>query len=95
MTIEELEAAFERHGAEYIKFERVKTKLHARPDMHAFLLLDKLVPGQRGMVAGATHDEIWLETDVYELSKVISNDDVRDLVRCGVRWGEDGLCMFA
>lgn len=86
---------FERCNDEFLKFEHVKNKLHRRPDMHAFLLLDQLVPGDSDMVAGASHDEIWLEVDCEALAAVVTEEQLIDLHRCGIRYDEtDSLCMF-
>lgn len=86
---------FDEFDDEFLKFERVKDKLSQRPDLHAFILLDKLVPGDKDMIAGAEHDEIYLSTDPEELLKVATKDQLRDLHRCGVRADDNGLCMFA
>ena len=86
---------FDEFDDEFLKFDRIKEKLHHRPDIHAFLLLDKLVPGTGDMIAGASHDEIYLDTNAEELQKVATKDQLRDLHRCGVRYENDGLCMFA
>ncbi len=82
---------------EYLKFERIKVKLSKRPDLHAFLLLDQLVPGENDIVGGASHDEIWLGVELEDLAKVITPEQVIDLIRCGVRWDSetDSLAMFA
>ena len=93
----DLEAVFEKHEDEYIKFERVEKKLHPRPDICAFLLLDTIVPGEdRDMVCGAEHDEIFLATDCEKLAEVATEDDIIMLARCGVRYDSntDSLAMF-
>lgn len=91
----DIEAVFDNHNDEFLKFDRVENKLSQRPDLHAFLLLDSLVPRNRDMVASACHDEIWLDIDVDELAQTaITEDQIRDLVRCGVRVDESALCMF-
>lgn len=47
----DLKEAFNKHGDEYLKFERVENKLHSRHDLCAFLLLDRLLPREgRDMV---------------------------------------------
>jgi diadenosine tetraphosphatase ApaH/serine/threonine PP2A family protein phosphatase len=97
---DEARELFDKHDDEFLKFERVPQdrKLSNRPDLCAFLLLDRLVPGGTSdIVAGAAHDEIWLDTDVDKLIAVASEDDIVTLVRCGVRYDEDieSLAMFA
>ena len=92
-----LAEVFEKFDDDYIKFERIENKLSGRPDLHAFLLLDKLMPGTRDMVSAAKHDEIYLDVDCEKLAEVASEDDILTLTRCGVRYegDTDSLCMFA
>lgn len=95
MTTDELSALFDADD-EFIKFDRVPKKRSQRPDIHAFLLLDELVPGATDMVSAAEHDEIYLEVDPEALAKVITKEQVIELQRCGVRYdsANDSLCMF-
>jgi hypothetical protein len=48
------------------------------------------------MVSAAEHDEIWLDVDCEELAKVITEDQVLELTRCGVHYdsGYDALKLF-
>lgn len=89
---------FEEHNEEFLKFRRIAPdrRLHARPDIHAFLLLDRLIPGERDMVAWAGHDEIALDPRAEDIAGVATEQDVIDLIRCGVRFDRDNesLCMF-
>ena len=87
---------FEEHGEEFLKFDRVEDKLTTRPDLHAFLLLDKLFPGTSNMVAGAGHDEIYLDLDADELAEIATESQLIELHRCGVLYSSDGdsLGMF-
>jgi hypothetical protein len=95
MTVEEMKALFEKHDKEYIEFDRVKVKRSSRPDLHAFLLLDELIPDKGvDMVAGAEHDEVYLAPELEEVAGAITEEQVVELVRCGVRLGEYGFCMF-
>lgn len=67
-------------------------------DLCAFILLDKLVPVKFGdIVCAAEHDEIWLSTDITKLAEVATEEDIKFLVGCGVRYsGEHNcLCMYA
>ena len=94
--IENLTEVFNRFEGEFLKFERVENKLHPRKDLCAFLLLDKLVPDTRNIVAAAQHDEIYLGTECSTLAKVATEEDIINLIRCGVRYDYDtySLCMF-
>jgi hypothetical protein len=93
----DLREAFERHNANYGEFDLIKNPLHPRPDLCAFILLDKLVPKPgRDMVTAAEHDEIYLVTDCDQLAAVATDDDILMLVRCGVRYDPSlgALAMF-
>lgn len=104
MTTEELAATFKRLSEEYIKFNRIQSPRHPRPDVCAFLMLHDLAPcpydeGRqplRDMVAAADIDKVWLATDVATLAAVATDENVADLLRCGVLFDEDtdSLCMF-
>ena len=102
MTKDELEILFNGDGSdedgphegEFLKFDRVENKRSQRRDLHAFLMLEELVPCNRPIVAAADHEEIYLDVDPEALSAVITEAQVVELIRCGVRYSEDGLCMF-
>ncbi len=96
-TAEDLKQFWEANDGEFLKFERVENKRSKRPDFHAFLLLDELVPDPRGrdMVSGAEHDQIWLQPEPEDLLEAATLQQLIDLHRCGVRCDEYGLCMFA
>ena len=93
----DLKAIFEKYDDEYIKFERVENKLHPRPDICAFLLLDKLLPNDgRNIIYSATHAEIFLDVDCEKLAEVATECDILTLRRCCVRYDDetDSLSMF-
>lgn len=96
MDSEELQAMFEKHNDEYVKFDRVQKKVSNRMDLHAFMLLDMILPGSCDMVAAAEHDMIYLDVEIAELAEVITEEQVIELVRCGVNCNleNDGLTMF-
>lgn len=81
---------------EFLKFSRIVNKTSNRPDIHAFNLIDKLVPGDSDLVVAAEHDEIWLSVSPEQLSKVATEDQIIDLIRCGVRYDDslDSLALF-
>jgi hypothetical protein len=93
---EDLHELFEKHNDEFLKFERVENKRSNRDDLHAFLLLDSLVPGSGDIVAAAEHDEIWLDIAPKEFAKVATEAHIIELTRCGVRYDRqnDSFAMF-
>lgn len=91
-----IEGAFKRHEGEHLKFARVQNKRSNRPDLHAFMLLDELVPGDSDMIAAAEHDQIFLSVEAGDIVRVASEEQIEELVRCGVRYDRaDGLVMYA
>ncbi len=97
MDVTDLRALFEKHEDEFIAFDKVTPKLSQRRDLHAFILLDRLVPGHRVMVNAAEHDQFWLEVSPEDLAKVVTEEQVIELRRCGVMYDTDidSLSFFA
>lgn len=94
MDIHERWEAITKDGDEFLKFEKVARKRSNRPDLHAFLMLDELFPGTSGLVASASHDEIWLDVDDDQV-ETLTDEQILELSWCGVRHDFDGgLCMF-
>lgn len=94
----DLHETFNKFDGEYLEFDRVTNKMHARPDLCALLLLDSLMPNAgRGMVCAAEHDQIFLDVNCEMLAGVATEDDIITLRRCGVRYDDktDSLSMFA
>lgn len=87
---------FVKHHSEYLKFELVVDKKSNRPDLNAFILLDKLCPSSSDMITSSTHDEIFIDVDTDDLNKVATEADIIELIRCGVRLSSefDTLTMF-
>lgn len=97
MTRDEFIQIFDRYDHEFLKKERVDFTVTKRPDLHAFLLLDRLLPGKRDMISASEHDEYFLDIDIDKLVEVITEADIITLQRCGVRYDEslDSLAVFA
>lgn len=82
---------------DFLKFEQVASKLSARPDLHAFLLLEQLAPGTRGIIGAAEHDIIYLDVDLDVLCAHATEAQIADLRRCGVILDTttESLAMYA
>lgn len=90
---EQLLEWFDQHAKEYGKFERVEMKTSNRPDMHAFMMLENLEPNStKDLIRSAEHDEIYLSADVEALN--LTEQDVIELIRCGIRYEGNGFKMF-
>lgn len=83
-----------KDGEEYLEFGRVEKKRSSRPDLHAFLMLDELFPSHRDMVCAASHDEIYLDIEESQASS-LTDEQILELIRCGVRFSNGSVCMFA
>lgn len=92
----EPEERFEQHNDEYLKFPRVENKRSSRPDIHGFLLLEELFPTQKNqdILAAAEHDKVWLNAGSEEELETLTDDQIIELLRCGVLCDEYGLFMF-
>ena len=86
--------AFKKYDDEYMKFKDCTEKLSSRADICAFLIADRLVPGDSDMISNAEHDQIFLVVDLVRLEEIATDEDVANLVRCGVFIDEDSLSMF-
>lgn len=80
--------------------ERIEKPLHRRPDLCAFLMLDSVSDESavgRDLISAAEHDVIFLDVDPDAIAAKLSDDQLRDLVRCGIRYDSDNdyLSMFA
>ncbi len=94
MDIHERWETVTKKGDEFLKFEKVANKRSQRPDLHAFLLLDELFPGNRSLVVSASHDEIFLDVNDAQV-ETLTDEQILELSWCGVRHAFDGgLCMF-
>ena len=94
-----LEERFDLYNEEYGKFNNIATPLHRRADLCAFLMLDALLPEPspgNDMIGASEHDKFYLNVDMEALEKVIADEQIRDLVRCGVFYDSenDGLSML-
>ncbi len=97
MTRDELVVFWEKkHKDEYIEFDRVRKKYSKRPDVSAFILLDKLAPGGQDLITGCANGKIWLNVNINRLLTNATEEQLIDLRRCGVFYDKsnDSLAMF-
>lgn len=98
MEIEEVELLFNKYYGnyhEFIDFSKVENKYSSRADLHAMIMLDKLFPSKKNMIARGEHDEVWLDIDGEEFAKIATEELILELVRCGVMFDEESLFIFA
>jgi len=92
LNIKEL---FEKHKKEHWQFYKIENKKTNRPDLQAFLILDSIVSSDCSIISAAEHDEFFLDIDLEALAAKATEEQIIDLIRCGVRYSEyDCLGMF-
>ena len=90
-----VEEIFEKYNdSDFFKFKKIENPEHPRADICAFLILDRLFPGNGDIVAGADHDIIYLEPELFEVAKVATEEDLVRLIRCGVIIQDGYFAMF-
>lgn len=94
MTKEELIELFDKHDDLYFKIEEGKTP-PANPHLHAFNLLQTLLPRQSDVLSFVEHDIIYLAHDLEELASVITEEQVIELIRCGLHYTSSHDCLSA
>ncbi len=96
MSVEQLSATFDKYEDEYIQFQNVANKRSRRPDMHAFIVLDELLPGdgKGDLISAAEHDQFFLDIEPEALARVATEEIILDLVRCGVSFDEETESLF-
>jgi hypothetical protein len=96
-TLMKLPDLFKEYGDEFLEFDRVVNKRSMRRDLHVFIILDELFPGNDRIVSAAEHDEIFLCVTPDELAAVATKEQVLELIRAGLRYDRstDSLAMFA
>lgn len=94
MTLEEFESLFEKHNSEYIKFGKIENPIGNRPDLCALMMLNSYFPNDcSDMISNCEHDCFYLDIDCEKLAKLISEDDIITLIRCGVIFDEAHICL--
>jgi hypothetical protein len=93
-------AFFEERADDFGNIEDVKPsrRLHRRTDLNAFLLLDQLLTNgnDSAILISAEHEQVWLSPKPWEVMLRASEEDLLDLIRCGVFYDEDNdsLSMY-
>ncbi len=89
-----LQERFEKLDTERLEFNKTVSKpFSKRPDLHALMLLDKLVPSTEDMITSAAHDQIWLNVDPQVLNIIISDEEIRELIAGGVFYDSEFDCL--
>lgn len=93
MELQEMADLFKKHEDAFLKDENVTMLTTKRRDLHAFLLLDHLSPGDLPALSYASHDEVTLAFDPGTVAANAAEADIVELVRCGVRYSASHECF--
>ena len=95
MTYDEVVELFDEDTKEFGKFDLVENKLSSRRDLHAFIMLDKLFPSDKGgdLVCSASHNEFCLDINGDQI-ETLTREQVVELTRCGVMFHSEHDCLF-
>jgi hypothetical protein len=88
-----LQARLDQFQDDFLRFESIANPKSMRPDLHAFLLLDQLQPGSRNIVCAARRGELFLGVDLEALARAASDEQLQELVRCGVSYDSSRDCL--
>lgn len=91
MTEEQVDALFKKHKKEYLKTDRLAPGVEPA-DARAIVILSKYCIGP--VIAGAEHDEVFLAVDGNKFCQNTSEEEIVELIRCGVMNSEEGFKMF-
>lgn len=94
----DLKAAFDKYDGHYLKFDEIENPPSRLPDLCAFLLLGRLVPGTVPIVSAVDHyGRYWIKVSPEDLANVATEADILYLVRCGVCYDDqqEGLYLNA
>jgi hypothetical protein len=73
MSEDELQKMFEKHNDEYLEFNKIENKLSKRADLHAFILLDQLVP-DKIQGTNSNYHQWELKDEIWEKIKELTNE---------------------
>lgn len=94
-----IKEAMDEVGPDEDDFDKIPDaeKLHPSSDLCAQLKLASLMKTPAGFGLHGEHDIVLFSCGEDDFKEPLTDDDIRYLIRCGVRWdGEyDGLGMFA
>jgi len=66
-------------------FQSYNKRSSTKRDIDAFMLLEKLAPTKDNIIALADDRKIYLSTNFSKLEQVATENDIKELVECGVK----------
>lgn len=82
----------------FLNFDKIENKFSNRPDLHAFIMLDRLSPipkyPSEDLISNSEHDEYYLSVS-QEVIANLTKDQVIELLRCGIYYNSEFNCLYA
>jgi hypothetical protein len=69
-------------------FKDIEKPLHRLPDVNLLLMLSNFFPTKTFLIGGSSHEVIYLNIDLDDLT-ILSKNDILDLIRSGLVYGSD------
>lgn len=96
LTNEEFHSLFNSFD-DYCNFSKVAQKSASRPDVHAMIVLDRLLLDLRSMSLPLIHcvknSTVWFTITAEQFKEVATIEIIRELVRCGVSYDLHHNCL--
>lgn len=87
---------FDQFYSEYCEFDRIANRRSQWRDVHAFLLLEEIMPKSEhvgDLISASEHDEFFLDIDVDVLHEAATDEQIQELVRCGMVFSASLNCL--
>lgn len=84
MKVEDAFALMRLESKNYFDIENIKCRMYQPPDVNAFVLINNILPSDKNIILSVGPNEIVLNADAELLCQLAYDDELVDLVRCGV-----------
>lgn len=74
------------HEQDKLSFINVSDKLSDNKHLHAFFLLQSLVPSKRNIIAKADYDTVYLDFVAEDLLDMITDVQIEEFAACGFNY---------
>lgn len=83
-----LSEIFKKHESHYCCFHEIESPKTKRRDLQAFLILDSIFKDNKKIISGVDTYSIYLSVEIEELAQKATEEQILDLIRCGVSYEE-------
>jgi hypothetical protein len=83
-----LSEIFKKYESHYHRFDEIENPKTKRSDLQAFLIIDSIFDDDKKIISGVDTYSIYLNVEIEELAKRATEEQIIDLIRCGVSYEE-------